>query len=70
MSDAPEEKPHPEFQVARPSASADASDGAALERLKALSVRERMLLALRLGARMRRIQAGAAAVREAEGAHT
>ena len=52
----PEEK-KPQFQLTRPSASADASDAGALERLARMTVRERMRLALRLGARLRSVQA-------------
>ena len=46
----------PQFQLTRPSASADASEAGALERLVKMSVRERMQLALRLGARLRYVQ--------------
>lgn len=51
------EEKKPQFQLTRPSASADASDAGALERLARMTVRERMRLALRLGARLRSVQA-------------
>jgi hypothetical protein len=51
------EEKTPQFRLTRPSASADASEAGALERLAKMSVRERMQLALRLGARLRSVQA-------------
>jgi hypothetical protein len=53
MSDAPEDKP--QFQLTRPSASADASRAAEKARLWAMSPLERALRALELGLMCQRL---------------